>query len=398
MHKFAWVGVSWLVASVLLFLSVWIVLSPPNFFWLQLAVGAPEVSPLLLLMSAIALIATLFFSRWRHAWSPRLLLAVLTTALVLSSLPLLQQPKAVVAADRSMAIAFGPSLKTATTPTFSWLTSVRGFQIADVRQSERIPFAKPDGSSLALKLYQPPAAGPHSAPHPAPHPALVILYGGGWTRGDASENEAFGRFFAARGYVVVAIEYRLAPEYRYPAQVEDVSAALAFIRDRAADYEIDPARLSLVGWSAGAHLAMLEGFQSTEGIQSIVNFYGPVDLAAGYANPPVPDPLQVQQVLKAFFDGTPAELPDAYAEASPITYVKAATPGSLPPVLLVYGGRDHIVESKYGQSLYEALLKSGNTAVWVHIPWAEHAFDKIFNGVSNQLALHFVERFLAHTL
>ena len=114
--------------------------------------------------------------------------------------------------------------------------------------------------------------------------------------------------------------------------------------------------------------------------------------------PPTPDPLDVQEVLVALLDGTPEERPDAYAAASPITYVNSAKPASLPPVLLLYGGRDHIVEAKYGEALYNQLSESGQTAVWVKIPWAEHAFDKIFTGVSNQLALHFVEHFLALTL
>ncbi|MEO1792485.1 MAG: alpha/beta hydrolase, partial [Cyanobacteria bacterium J06629_19] len=147
-----------------------------------------------------------------------------------------------------------------------------------------------------------------------------------------------------------------------------------------------------------AHLAMLTGFQGAAGVKSIVDFYGPVDLAAGYADPPVPDPLDVRQVLRAFLGGSPSELLEAYVAASPITYVKAAEASSLPPTLLVYGGRDSIVEQKYGRFLYEQLLASGNTAVWVPIPWAEHAFDAVFNGVSNQMALHFVERFLAQTV
>ncbi|MEO1621908.1 MAG: alpha/beta hydrolase, partial [Cyanobacteria bacterium J06632_3] len=231
------------------------------------------------------------------------------------------------------------------------------------------------------------------------YPAVVMIYGGGWRTGSSAENEAMGRFLAARGYVVVAIDYRHTPDYRFPAQLEDVKTALSFIRAQAEAYEILSDRMTLLGWSAGAHLAMLAGFQDeTDGIKSIVNFYGPVDLARGYAEPPRPDPLDVRQVLRAFLGDSPTALPELYAEASPITFVTSAKPQTLPPVLLVYGGRDHIVEARFGRSLYEELLRSQNTAVWVKIPWAEHAFDKIFNGVSNQLALHFVERFLAQTL
>ncbi len=393
----------WPLALILCFLSLWIVLPAPNLFWLPLAVGAPEVSPLLASLSAIAL----FIVYCRRQSPPRLLVLTLVLSLVLSSLPWLQQPLAIAKAENSMAAAFIRPQPSDPVSTFSWLSFFRGFPSTlstSVRHQSKIPFATPKTdpqleSPLYLDLYQPPETGRY--------PAIVMIYGGGWSAGNSSQNADFGDFFAARGYVVVAIEYRLTPKYRFPAQVEDVSRALAFVREQAEAYEIDRDRISLLGWSAGAHLAMLEGFRSApsrsggleaSGIRSIVDYYGPVDLAAGYADPPVPDPLDVQQVLETFIGGSPSEFPEAYAEASPITYVKAATPNSLPPILLIYGGRDHIVEAKYGRRLYEQLQASNNTAVWVPIPLAEHAFDEIFNGVSNQLALHFIERFLAQTL
>lgn len=383
------------MAVVIFSLSLWIVLPPPNFFLLQLAVGAPEVSPWLGFVGAIALFLTCFTLKGGASGSSRVLIAMLLVSLLLSSLPLLQLPGAVAKANQSMAMAFGEtraavSRQAVTAKPFNGLNFVRGFPRQLVRHLDRVQFAAPDGQPLFLEVYQPPA--------PGKYPAVVMLYGGGWSRGDSSENEAFGRLLAAQGYVVVALEYRLTPAHQFPAQLADVRSGLAFVRQQASDYEIDSERMALVGWSAGAHLSMLAGFQGEPGVKSIVDFYGPVDLAVGYENPPVPDPLDVQQVLRAFLGGPPSELPEAYAEASPITYVKSALPNTLPSMLLVYGGRDHIVEAKYGQALYERLLKSGNTAVWVRIPWAEHAFDKVFNGVSNQLALHFVERFLSQTL
>ena len=143
---------------------------------------------------------------------------------------------------------------------------------------------------------------------------------------------------------------------------------------------------------------MLAGFQDKDLVRSIVNYYGPVDLFNGYYDIPQPDPIDVREVLKAFIGGTPDEFPEAYIAASPLTYVKTASPASLPATLLIYGGRDHLVESRFGRKLYEALVGGKHVAVWVEIPWAEHAFDKVFNGVSNQMALHFIERFLAQTL
>lgn len=406
-------GLSWLAIGALLFLSLWIVLPAPNFFLLPLAVGAPAVSPLLGGLGAIALILTL----WLTASPPRLVVAILLMVIALNSLPLLQQPRAVAAAERSLAQAFAdPSIDSsisqfknqfASIPAFSLPNFFGGIPQREVRHRAQVPFASPAGEALFLDIYQPSTQGRY--------PAVMMIYGGGWRTGSSSENEALGRFLAGRGYVVIAADYRHTPQYQFPTQLEDVSAALAFVRDHAEEYEIISDRIALLGWSAGAQLAMLTGFKASKTllpetssnslstadqppVQAIVSYYGPVDLANGYRHPPRPDPLDVRQVLEAYLGGSPDERPAAYTEASPITYVKAAAPNTLPPILLIYGGRDHIVEAKYGQHLYEQILRSRNTAVWVKIPWAEHAFDKIFNGVGNQMALHFLERFLAETL
>ena len=97
------------------------------------------------------------------------------------------------------------------------------------------------------------------------------------------------------------------------------------------------------------------------------------------------------ELEEALIGGTPSEFPDRYRDASPITHVK---PG-LPPTLMLFGSRDHIVEPRYGVRLHDSLVAAGNTAVYLEIPWAEHAFDEVFNGPSAQLAIYHTERFLA---
>jgi acetyl esterase/lipase len=64
----------------------------------------------------------------------------------------------------------------------------------------------------------------------------------------------------------------------------------------------------------------------------------------------------------------------------------------------VYADRDHVVQAQYGRQLYKQLQAMDNQAVWLEIPWAEHAFDTVFNGLSNQLALYYTERFVAGAL
>jgi acetyl esterase/lipase len=262
-----------------------------------------------------------------------------------------------------------------------------GIADSQVRHTSGVPFAVPDGVPLSLEIYRPISIGKY--------PTIVTLYGGSWQRGSPLNDAAFNRYMAARGYTVIAIDYRHAPQYRFPAQLQDVQTALTFIRDHAKEYEVDSERIALLGRSAGAHLAMLAAYQKDAApIKAVVSYYGPVDLVRGYADPPFPNPINTNAVLEAFLGGSPKELPLLYQQASPISYVR---PG-LPPTLLVYGGHDHLVEAKYGQSLYQRLHNVGNTVIFLQIPWAEHAFDAIYSGISNQLALYYTERFLAWAL
>jgi acetyl esterase/lipase len=199
----------------------------------------------------------------------------------------------------------------------------------------------------------------------------------------------------AQGYTVVAIDYRHAPRYRFPAQLQDVQAALQFILQQAANYEIDPTRIAVMGWSAGAHLASLAAYQpNTTPFRAVINYYGPTNLLQGYNEPPSPDPINTKAVLTAFLGGSPQQVATQYNLASPVNYVKS----NLPPTLLIYGDRDHLVKPIFGQQLYQRLRATGNTAILIKIPWAEHSFDSVFAGMSNQIALYYTERFLAWAL
>jgi acetyl esterase/lipase len=83
-------------------------------------------------------------------------------------------------------------------------------------------------------------------------------------------------------------------------------------------------------------------------------------------------------------------MPERYREASPITYAAAGPPAALH----IYGARDHVVLPRFGRELHEKLRSIGATSVLLEIPWAEHAFDELPNGLSGQLALYYTERFL----
>jgi len=394
--------ISWFLSAIGLFLSLWVIVPAPTLFLYPLAVGAPEISPWLVGINAIALLLNLL---GRHQGKVYIILLICNLfALILGLLPLIQFPAANAAIATQMQAVLGENYLAAVPQAhraqlrpqpFILADAFRGIPIREVRIDRAIVFANPDGVSLQLNLYRPVEIGKY--------PAIITLYGGAWQRGNADSNEEFSRYMAAQGYCVVAIAYRHAPKYRFPAQLEDVQAALSYIKTHASDWEIDLDRIAVMGRSAGAHLAMLTAYDSSVlPIRAVVNYYGPNDLIRGYNDPPFPDAINVRAVLRAFLGGTPDELNELYRRASPINYIKP----NLPPSLLVYPGRDHIVQVKFGRSLYERLRATGDSlrdsfasrAILLEIPWAEHAFDAVFNGPSNQLALYYTERFLAHAL
>jgi acetyl esterase/lipase len=392
----------WIVGLLLLvglFLSLWAILPAPIFSLLPLSVGAPEISPGLVLFDILVTIALGILFRMRNFRQPRLFAVALclgVLALVLSASPLLQfsatQQQAQAAIETSLGRDYLQDIPPEIMPKLRSqpliITDIwRRIPIPKVRIDRDIPFANPDGVKLTMNVYRPLQVGKY--------PAIVSIYGGAWQRGSPDSDATFNRYIAAQGYVVWAIDYRHAPAYHFPAQIEDVRSALTFIKKHAVEYETNLDRVALIGRSAGSQLAMLAAYQDPPfPIRAVIGYYGPVNLTSGYENVPTPDPIESRATLRAFLGGTPQTVPELYRQASPINTIKP----SLPASLLVYGGKDHIVESKYGKNLAEKLRAQGNRAVFIEIPWADHAFDAVFSGLSNQLALYYTERFLAWAL
>ena len=260
----------------------------------------------------------------------------------------------------------------------------RGVHADSVRVTHAVPFTSAGGTPLSFEIYQPPRTGRF--------PVIVQIYGGAWQRGEPTSFANFAAWIASAGYVVIAIDYRHAPAAHFPAQLDDVDAALAWVRDHAAEYDGDASNVVLMGRSAGAHLALIAAY--TPGplaVRGVVSYYGPTDLVDAYRNPPRPDPIHMRATQETFIGGTPDQMPKQYADASPLSYVH---PG-LPPTLLVYGARDNIVEADTARDSPNGSCRRASPVAYLEIPWAGHAFDEVFGGPSSQIALYYTERFLA---
>jgi acetyl esterase/lipase len=361
--------VSWTVvttAATLLFVSLWIIVPPVSYFVYPLAVGSPELSPLWLLGGMAVVLITARHAP--HSKMARFALVSASIASFLSLVPIVQVPSALARFDRAMA---------ATTAEPAPLIG------GDVKVTRGIIFSKADGVPLALDVYQPPRTGTF--------PIVMQIYGGSWQSGTPASQDWFSRHLAARGYVVVAIDYRHAPEWIWPEQIVDVRTAMYWISHEAHKFGGDSSHIVLAGQSAGAQLTMRLAYQEgPSSIRGVVNYYGPVDLAEGWRRPPRPDPANVRGILERFIGGTPALKPEHYRHASPITWVSNTSA----PTLSIYGTRDHIVDARFGRMLDAALKKAGATSVLIELPWSEHSFDAA-PGLGRRIALHYTERFIA---
>jgi acetyl esterase/lipase len=370
------------VAIVTLFLASWIVIPAPTYFLLTFGVGAPEVSEWLVLGALVAIGLGLAGTRSRVVTSITVGAAV--AALVLASSIFIRVPGAISRFDRATTgLSAEPPHALRARPLIL-ADLFKGIAARPAKATRGIPFASPDGQPLTLDVYQPVERGRY--------PIVVQIYGGAWQRGQPGDNSGFASLLASSGYVVIAVDYRHAPRYKWQAQMADIDTSLMWVRDHAAQYDGDTSRVVLMGRSAGAHLAMLAAYRTPAvRVRGVVSYYGPVFLADAFEHPPSPDPLHVRDTEIAFLGGTPDQVPEAYAAASPVTYANRA----LPPTLLVYGRRDHIVEARYGERMRTALAANGGKVAYLEIPWAEHAFDAVFFGPSSQIALYYTERFIA---
>jgi acetyl esterase/lipase len=222
-------------------------------------------------------------------------------------------------------------------------------------------------------------------------PCVLVIHGGSWARGDRHDLPELNRYLAERGYVVASMSYRLAPAHPFPAARDDVDSALVFLKRNAVAFGIDPHRFVLLGRSAGGELALLAAYRHADpSVRGVVGLYAPTDLRFGYRNPANPYVLDSRAVLRNYLGGTPATVGAQYDSASPISYLHR----TMPPTLLIHGGRDELVTVQHSVRLHAALRELGEPSVFLRLPWATHGCDYVFSGPCGRVVRHTIERFI----
>ncbi len=236
-----------------------------------------------------------------------------------------------------------------------------------------VVYGEIQGRPLLLDVYRP-------ADRDVPRPAVLVFHGGGWTYGISgpSDMEVPARALATAGYVTFNVSYRRtgdpAGEYIWPDQLDDVQRSVRWVRANAAMYGVDPDRIGAYGHSAGAHLASMLGVRETRddsdatlaGISSrvswVVALAGQFDLTIPYSNDFARD------AVVALLGGGLEDVPDAFGDASPVTWTGAESAS----FLIIHGGADDQIMPIQARTMVGALQSATVDVVYAALAHADH--------------------------
>jgi acetyl esterase/lipase len=216
---------------------------------------------------------------------------------------------------------------------------------------------------LSLDLYR---------PERLPAPVILFVHGGGWRMGSKavftptiSAEESFGRIVDA-GFAIASVDYRLSGEAHFPAQVDDVRAALAWVREHAAEYDLDSSRIVLWGESAGATLAALVGLEPSSGVLGVIDWYGPSDLIAMAEKGTAEEDANSRET--EWLGRSARDDPDTARAASPVFAVH----DDAPPFFIAHGDTDRFVPVAQSEALADALRDQGVDVRFTRVAGASH--------------------------
>ena len=240
--------------------------------------------------------------------------------------------------------------------------TVLALPAADFKVTRAIAYKKPGGEKQLLDAYVPYGK--------KPLPTVLVVHGGAWTTGDKNQLRDYATSLAKRGYAAFAINYRLAPQHKHPAQIEDCRDAVRWLRTEGVKkYRVDASRIGAIGYSAGGHLVSmlavtgLNKKDDPKGIGTRINVAcaggAPVEFRSfpGRAN-----------FLGFWLGGPRDEFPKVYNDASPMAHITKDDA----PILFYHGGLDLLVNQTDVRNMSAALKKAGIDSVYHHIRGAEH--------------------------
>ena len=222
-------------------------------------------------------------------------------------------------------------------------------------------------------------------------PSVLVIHGGGWRIGSKRQLAKYASSLAGRGFNAFAINYRLAPEYKHPAQIEDCRDAIRWIKQNSGKYGGDPDRIGALGYSAGAHLACM---LAVTGQQEGDNEIGTKILVAVGGGTPcefMSFPPK-NKTLAYWLGGSRKEVPNAYRDASPLEHLDKGDS----PIFFFHGEADFLVGMSGARKMSDKMKKLGIDTHFHVIKDAGH-FRAVFNSKAIGASFDFLEKHLKKT-
>lgn len=235
---------------------------------------------------------------------------------------------------------------------------------------ETVVYCSPDGQDLEADVYYPTAVESSDEPFLA----VLFFHGGGWTSGDKTTNAFTATIneLNKRGLVAISFNYRLSPEFPWPAMLEDARCGVEFFRTSAEQFNIDPDHMGAYGNSSGGHLvaslATMENDDEMDDVQAVVLNSAPVNLTAEFSG------LSTTMLENIFVETDYSRM----TEESPLLQVSSDDP----PFLILHGVEDEVVPVNQAQDFYDALIKVGVEAELYIVEGAGHGLRPVKRGDS----------------
>lgn len=264
---------------------------------------------------------------------------------------------------------------------FSTITS---FGQTSEKQILNLNYANDDKIYHNLDIYLPNSVQPT-------YKAVIVIYGSAWFGNNLKKSgfDALGKQLLENGFAVIAINHRSSSDAAYPAQINDVKAAIRFVRANAAKYKIDASFIGITGFSSGGHLASLAGTSNnvkeftvgkktvdiegnigeytsaSSSVNAVVDWFGPIDMAL---MDDCKKPKDGKSPEAALIKGNPADNLDMIALLNPITFIDKKDP----QFIVIHGEADNVVPHCQSELFSAALKKKGLLTEFISVPQGQH--------------------------